>query len=247
MIIAGLVLHKGCITVKSITSFFGARSSEPPDKDKIIFLTATRNGDQRTMQKLLKKHPSIIHARAKESITALHYAAFLGHYNLVKILLNASADIHATVTNGWAPLHFAASEGEVEIIELLLEYGADINARDTRGVTPLGVAIAARRDNSEQFLYKKGAGMGGEDLSFLNDGIELLSKNNPKRGVRALKEALRINPILVKAHQVLAIHYMGIQDKNEALKHYEILKDIDQKLTQELLETPLGHLFKQGQ
>lgn len=224
-------------------NIFGARSTEPPDKDKIIFLTATRNGDQRKMQKLIKKHPAIVHARANESITALHYASFLGHNNLVEILLDADANINARVSNGWTPLHFAASGGEIENIKILLKHGAGINSRDTRGVTPLGVAIAARKDNSEQFLIEQGATMGGEDISYLNDGIELLGENDSKRGITALKEALRINPILASAHQILAIHYMGISDKNKAQKHYEILKDIDQKLAQKLLKTTLGHLF----
>jgi len=236
--------HKECTIVDSITSFFKANTSEPTDKDKIAFLTATRNGDQKTVQKMLKKYPSIINARAKESITALHYAAYLGHDTIVRILLDAQADIHAAVSNGWTPLHFAASEGEVEIIELLLEYGADINAKDSWGVTPLGVAIASRKDNAEDFLLARGAGMGGEELSFLNDGIDLLSRNDSQRGVRALKEALRINPILAKAHQMLAMHYMGTQNRDDAQKHFDILKDIDQKLTRELLETPLGNLFQ---
>lgn len=230
--------------MKFLTDIFKGDFSEPPDKYKIIFLTATRNGDQRTMQKMLKKYPAVIHARSKESIAALHYAAYLGHYDLVRILLDAKANIHAVVTNGWTPLHFAASEGEVKILGLLLEYGSDINARDTRGTTPLGVAIATQRNNSEEFLLEQGAGMGGEDLLFLGDGIDLLSRNDPQRGVRALKEALRINPILAEAHKVLAVHYMEIQERTEAKKHYEILKNLDQKLTQELLNTPVGNLFQ---
>lgn len=232
--------------MRFLTNIFKGKFSEPPDKFKIIFLNAARNGDQRTMQKMLKKYPVVIHARATESITALHYTSYLGHYNLVQILLDAEADIHAVVTNGWTPLHFAASEGEVKILGLLLEYGSNINARDARGITPLGVAIATQRNNSEEFLLKKGAGMGGEDLLFLEDGINLINRNDPKRGIIALKEALRINPILAEAHKVLAIHYMGIQEKTEAQKHYETLKNLDQKLTQELLDTPLGNLFQKN-
>jgi hypothetical protein len=51
---------------------------------------------------------------------------------------------------------------------------------------------------------------------------------------------------LAKAHQLLAIYYMGVQDGELAKKHFEILRSLDEKLAQELLNTPFGPFFERG-
>jgi hypothetical protein len=44
----------------------------------------------------------------------------------------------------------------------------------------------------------------------------------------------------------LAMYYMGIQDGELAKKHFEILRSLDDKLAQELLNTPFGPFFEGG-
>ena len=52
---------------------------------------------------------------------------FLGHAEVVRILLEANANVEDHNENGHTPLMEAASAGHVEVAKILLEYGAGIN------------------------------------------------------------------------------------------------------------------------
>jgi hypothetical protein len=88
---------------------------------------------------------------------------------------------------------------------------------------------------------------GREDLKLLKQAIEALTKDDKSiEGIQALKKAIEINPRLAKAHQLLAMYYMGVQDGELAKKHFEILRSLDKKLTQQLLDTQFGPFFERG-
>jgi len=57
-----------------------------------------------------------------------------------------------------------------------------------------------------------------------------------KEAIEALKEAIRIDPDLVLAHQGLGLCYLLIGDKNSALNEYKILKELDIDLANELFD-----------
>jgi ankyrin repeat protein len=68
--------------------------------------------------------------QASGGSTALHHAAWRGHADVVKLLLQAGADVNAkTRSNSETPLHLAAMHGHTDVIQLLLQAGADVNAR----------------------------------------------------------------------------------------------------------------------
>jgi ankyrin repeat protein len=228
--------------------FRGAPSSggEPSKDDKIKFLTAARKGELETIKKLISRYPAIISIKTEESMSALHYAAGLGHYSVVETLLGADADVNARNNSGWTPLHFAADQGKKDLVLLLLEKGAKPNAGANDGATPLWLARNAGHKETEKILKSRGAGYEGQDELLLKEAVEALKRKDTEKGVRALKEAIRINPNLAKAHQLLALHYMGVQNGELAKEHFEILKTLDQKLTKELLDTPLGPMFERG-
>ena len=52
---------------------------------------------------------------------------FLGHAEVVRVLLEANANVEDHNENGHTPLMEAASAGHVEVAKILLEYGAGIN------------------------------------------------------------------------------------------------------------------------
>ncbi len=56
--------------------------------------------------------------------SALHYAVFAGHADIVDLLLGRGADINALSTNGSTPLMMAAREGKEAIARTLLAAGA---------------------------------------------------------------------------------------------------------------------------
>ncbi len=71
--------------------------------------------------------------RAGQEWSALHYAAFAGHEQVVKLLLESGADINARAPNGASPLMMAAREGQERIARHLVERGADTSIRSDWG------------------------------------------------------------------------------------------------------------------
>ena len=57
--------------------------------------------------------------------TALHYAAYNGHLDIVKELIKNHADLNAKSVKGWTALHEAALSGHLEVVKELLEAGID--------------------------------------------------------------------------------------------------------------------------
>ena len=73
--------------------------------------------------------------RGQGGNTALYWAVFAGHEELVRVLVEAGADVNATDDLGWTPLMVAAADGRVAIVQLLLDFGADSSLRDSQGLT----------------------------------------------------------------------------------------------------------------
>ncbi len=102
-------------------------------------------GDAARVRAILQRDPAAVHARSTDGWTPLHLAAFMGHPEVARILLDHGADIEAVATNGIAnrPLHAAlAGKESPEVLDLLLAKGADVNARAEADVTPLHLAAA---------------------------------------------------------------------------------------------------------
>jgi ankyrin repeat protein len=98
--------------------------------------------------------------------TPLHYAAYLGHEAIVKLLLDRGADIEARDEDGQTPLHYAAHLSHEAIVKLLLDRGAATEARDGYyGQTPLYFAVG--RGSSEdivKLLLDRGAYVDARDI-----------------------------------------------------------------------------------
>ena len=69
--------------------------------------------------------------------TCLMEAAFNGHLDVCRLLIDKGAHIEAKNRYGRTPLHYAAANGHHEIVRLLYDLGADIEARDDEGCRSL--------------------------------------------------------------------------------------------------------------
>lgn len=87
-----------------------------------------------------------VSAYSYDGWTALHLAAFFGHPDAARSLLDAGADVNAvsrnTLTN--TPLHAAAAGKHVDVALLLLDRGASCGTVDAGGYTPLQIATENR-------------------------------------------------------------------------------------------------------
>ena len=83
-----------------------------------------------------------VNAVAFDGWTALHLAAFFGHVDAARILVEAGADIQAISANSLrnTPLHAAVAGKHADVALFLLEHGADPHAVDAGGYTPLRMA-----------------------------------------------------------------------------------------------------------
>lgn len=92
-----------------------------------------------------------------DKITPLMYACKLGHYKLVKLLVENNAKVTAR-DRFWrtAAMHAAAS-GHTNILSYLLRLGADPNAADSSGNTSLHYACAYGWYHAAKVLIEAGA------------------------------------------------------------------------------------------
>ena len=73
--------------------------------------------------------------------TAIHYAADVGDYQIVDMLIDANAKaVNGKEKTGRTPLHWAADHGHFDVVRLLLRHGADINAVTNDGETAFHLA-----------------------------------------------------------------------------------------------------------
>lgn len=84
--------------------------------------------------------------RGEDGRTALHWAAFAGHDEVLALLLARGAAVGAVDRTGRTALHLAAEEGHPAAIVVLLQAGADAGARDRSGA--LAGDLAAARGHS---------------------------------------------------------------------------------------------------
>jgi uncharacterized protein len=91
-------------------------------------------GDVERLAALLDADPDLVAAWSPDGFTPLHYAAFFGTPEAVRVLAARGADLEVPARNadiaGHArPLHSAIAADRRETIEALLEAGADPNSR----------------------------------------------------------------------------------------------------------------------
>ncbi len=130
-----------------------------PDKPNVF--EAAAFGREERLGELLEGDPGLARAFSGDGFTALHLAAFFGHAQAVRQILDAGADPNAVGTSEQIgpvqPLHSAAATGRLECARLLLEHGAEANARQGGGFTALHAAAASSDAELARLLLAAGA------------------------------------------------------------------------------------------
>ncbi len=130
-------------------------------------LGAAKSGDAERVQDALQEG-------ADRTGAAVEIAAYQGHPDIVKLLLEKGADVNTKVTcpSGSAfivercPLiAWASSLGRADIVKYLVEHGADVNARGAYRMTSLLFAAMAGDADVIQLLLQHGADANARNAS----------------------------------------------------------------------------------
>uniref|UniRef100_A0A673WG36 Ankyrin repeat domain 52a n=1 Tax=Salmo trutta TaxID=8032 RepID=A0A673WG36_SALTR len=107
------------------------------------------------MVKLLLNKGANLSANDKRERQPIHWAAYLGHLEVVKLLVSRSADKGCQDKQGYTPLHAAAASGHIDIVKYLLRLGLD--EPNAFGNTALHVACYTGQEAVANELVNHGA------------------------------------------------------------------------------------------
>jgi hypothetical protein len=94
-----------------------------------------------------------VSGRDYDGQTALHWAVYKKHRELVKALLAAGADADVKDKNGRTSVWWAAAWSTSCILQQLIENGGSVNEADTFGHTPLSMLLKDRRGDADIRLH----------------------------------------------------------------------------------------------
>ena len=111
------------------------------------------------LAELLDRDPSAVDAVAVDGFRPLQLAAFFGHPDAARLLLERGAAVDAASGNdaGLRALHSAVAGRHPEVVDLLLAAGADPGAHQQGGFTPLMAAALHGNEPMVAALLAAGA------------------------------------------------------------------------------------------
>src|SRR5574343_437266 len=138
-------------------------SADPAAPDPLVFANSIGRGlllgageGQIDLMRLFVSRGADINKLNANGESAIALAAWRGHLEAVKWLLERGARINATARQ-WSALHYAVFAGHTAVADYLIEQGADINARSTNGSSVLMMAVYEGHQDIARKLIEKGA------------------------------------------------------------------------------------------
>lgn len=173
--------HAGLVDVAVLLLCRGADPSVNDNQGQTALTLAARQGHAGVLQVLLEwvqeqgsKSPAaqaLLEHVDSEGWTALRSAAWGGHKEAVRLLLEAGAEIDGCDSDGRTALRAAAWGGHEEILLTLLKHGAEVDRSDREGRTPLIAATYMGHKEAVEILLDAGADLNLAD----GDGRTALS------------------------------------------------------------------------
>lgn len=136
--------------------------------------SAAYRGDWAAARQLLEAGADV-NERDTTGVAPIHYAAQMGHADVIEILILRGADVGiGTTKDGNTALHLASGSGQNDAVTLLLGNGADIDRGNNDAQTPLHWAVENGRVETVEVLTAGGADIEATDshgLTPLHRGV----------------------------------------------------------------------------
>lgn len=190
-----------------------------------MLIEFAKKGDLEGVKKALINENINLTRDETEEASALHWAVWYGHNEVVKYLLENGADVeakHRSATNANStPLLWAAAVGNSIATKLLLEYGANIHAKNDAGLTPFS---AAKKNNKTQVAqlvcprlieYTRNGDLEGVKKALENEDINLTRDETEKAS--ALHWAVWNNHSAIVKYLLEQGAYTETKSKNKSI------------------------------
>lgn len=154
------------------------------------FYQPIRSDDLTAVRKLIRN--TGVNARDRRGSTPLMYAAALGSFDAVKLLVEAGARVNAANDFGATALMWCA--GDSAKVRYLISKGANVQARSKLGRTPL--SIAAMYDGASEnvrLMIEKGADVKARDESGATPLANAATVNNVEAARILLAKGAEVN------------------------------------------------------
>jgi ankyrin repeat protein len=134
----------------------------------VDFFLACALGQLIYVSRFLDMNPELLSQHTPDGWTGLHLAAFFGHPEMAKFLLDRGADPLLRSTNKMQnlPLHAAAAARQADLVELLLEAGSPVDATQHGGYT----ALHSAAQNKDMVTFELLLKFGGDPNTPSDDG-----------------------------------------------------------------------------
>uniref|UniRef100_A0A3Q1EJA5 Ankyrin repeat domain 50-like n=1 Tax=Acanthochromis polyacanthus TaxID=80966 RepID=A0A3Q1EJA5_9TELE len=157
--------HEGSANVAKLLLTHGSDPFISDQQGQTPLTLAARQGHVKVLSVLLewaKNQDPETAARMMEHVdhegwTALRSAAWGGHSEAVRLLLDAGADVNGCDSAGRTALRAAAWGGHEQIVLTLLDYGAQVDKADINGRTPLIAAAYMGHHETVEILLDHSA------------------------------------------------------------------------------------------
>jgi len=149
-----IAARKGAAEIVSLLVARRANVAQRSPVGDTALLMASLNGDLRVIRELLSAGAEL---NPEKGWTPLHYAAFSGKADAVRLYLDVGAEKDAVAPNGYTALMLATRNGHVEAAKAVLYADPDVNFRAPGGETALRIARKRNMKEVEDLLVRGGA------------------------------------------------------------------------------------------
>ena len=159
---------------------------------------AAMKGCRTIIEYLLDGGADIKWTNPQNGLTSLHLAAYYGHEQCCKLLLDRGANIEERDYGGSTSLKHASTNGMVNVCKLLLKKGANIDARHTDSWTALHCAAFNDDVSLTKLLLSEGA------------RIDLVSSSIGQTPLGVAKKSGSTNVVSLIENHIVMINLSGV-------------------------------------